>query len=291
MTLQDIPDCRGQHMRILFNNEVNDDSIHDLCMWIRRGIYEYYYSHIILEINSPGGSANSLLYFINMLKMIRKEKGKEFVLQTVASMQSCSAAALMLSLGTIGFRSTQPDSRLVYHNARINMRDSVSTGDRFSELSADCKRLDKRMLIELCRHLYPAIKGDIFDLLETCYCELGDTKQQAHFGRLKLFRKKAITSLVDKIQKLSDKDISLEKKLHNTVSLELAEIEDKSDTSLSYEKDFENNAKRISFVNQIGWLLKQFEVFNAVFSEDRILPVNEAIELSLVDTIDKTISL
>jgi ATP-dependent protease ClpP protease subunit len=84
----------------------------------------YQFRTVELQIDSPGGSAEALQYIV--LSMQEWRRGKGHVLRTVALNEVCSAAAIMLSLGTVGHRVASAHSRLLYHPARSTTLSGVT---------------------------------------------------------------------------------------------------------------------------------------------------------------------
>ena len=80
-------------------------------------LHDYYqFRTIVLQIDSPGGDATALHFLVQSLTAWRK--GEDRTLQTVGLNEVCSAAAILLSFGTIGHRSASRHSRLLYHPIR-----------------------------------------------------------------------------------------------------------------------------------------------------------------------------
>lgn len=99
----------------------------------------YQFRTIALHIDSPGGNADALHYIIQSLAAWRK--GDERVLRTVGLNEICSAAAMLLSFGTVGHRSAHRYSRLLYHPVRTMFpSNSMQT---YTQLKMTGKRLDE----------------------------------------------------------------------------------------------------------------------------------------------------
>lgn len=111
-------------------------------------LHDYYQFRVIdLHIDSPGGSADALHYLVEALGAWRR--GESRTLRTFGLNEVASAAALLLSFGTLGHRTAYSRSRLLYHSVRaVKMVDSSST---VSELRAESKKLEllDRCLMEL----------------------------------------------------------------------------------------------------------------------------------------------
>jgi ATP-dependent protease ClpP protease subunit len=87
-------------------------------------LHDYYqFRTIDLHIDSPGGSADALHYLVHALEPWRKGVGR--VLRTFGVNEVASAAALLLSFGTVGYRTASSRSRLLYHSVRTCQREST----------------------------------------------------------------------------------------------------------------------------------------------------------------------
>ena len=83
----------------------------------------YQFKTIELQIDSPGGSADALHYLLHSLAPWRNGEG--LTLRTVALTEAASAAALLLSFGTLGHRCASAHSRLLYHSVRAVQREGA----------------------------------------------------------------------------------------------------------------------------------------------------------------------
>jgi ATP-dependent protease ClpP protease subunit len=106
-----------EHISALFSSPVTDDSIYSLCGRLDEAIAYFNYDTIELCIHSPGGSVAALKYF-NACRERWENKGIR--LRTIALNEACSAAAFMLSCGTLGERVAKSHSTLVYHFGRLS---------------------------------------------------------------------------------------------------------------------------------------------------------------------------
>ncbi len=115
---------------------------------------EYYqFRTIELQIDSPGGSAEALHHML--LSMRDWTQGNGRVLKTVALSQACSAAALLLSFGTIGHRRAMASSRLLYHPMRtVFNQNTVQTVSQLKMMSRHMEEWDGRFLDMLAEHVH-----------------------------------------------------------------------------------------------------------------------------------------
>jgi len=88
-------------------------------------LHDYYqFRTIDLHIDSPGGSADALHYLVHALDPWRRGEGR--VLRTFGVNEVASAAALLLSFGTMGYRTASSRSRLLYHSVRSIQRENTT---------------------------------------------------------------------------------------------------------------------------------------------------------------------
>jgi len=99
----------------------------------------YQFRTVTLQIDSPGGDATALHYLVQSLTAWRK--GEDRVLETVGLNEICSAAAILLSFGTLGHRTASRHSRLLYHPVRTVF--PSGTTQTYTQLKATGKLLDQ----------------------------------------------------------------------------------------------------------------------------------------------------
>ena len=99
----------------------------------------YQFRDLELHIDSPGGSADALHYLVHALSPWRKGEGR--VLRTFGVNEVASAAAFLLSFGTVGYRTASSRSRLLYHSVRTLQRESSM--QNVAQLRAATRRLER----------------------------------------------------------------------------------------------------------------------------------------------------
>jgi ATP-dependent protease ClpP protease subunit len=116
-------------------------------------LHDYYqFRTIELQIDSPGGSAEALRHLVMSIQDWRQGNGR--VLRTLALNQVCSAAALLLSFGTIGHRYAMESSRLLYHPARtVFTQGTVQTVAQLHMTSQNLEECDTKFLDLLAEHV------------------------------------------------------------------------------------------------------------------------------------------
>jgi ATP-dependent protease ClpP protease subunit len=101
--------------RILFNSEVNSKSVQKLLLYLEEGFNYYQYNIIEIQLTSPGGEIRPMYHLIDNIHRY-KNLGK--IVATTALYNVASAAALILSSGSVHYRSAAFNSSILYHYSR-----------------------------------------------------------------------------------------------------------------------------------------------------------------------------
>ena len=112
---------------------------------IRQLHQEYFYTHIELEVNSPGGQAMALAYCVSAMDALRAQ-GVRFT--TRALMAVSSAGANLVSLGDV--REAQRGALFVYHQTRVGAMETV-TVQSARQIVSNVNEIDGRYLSRLAR--------------------------------------------------------------------------------------------------------------------------------------------
>jgi ATP-dependent protease ClpP protease subunit len=137
---------------IRLTHEVTNDKIFSLCDEIDLAIDYYHFRYVDIHIDSPGGHGTALEYFMNRLQVWRQVD--DFVLGTLALTSAASAAAMILSLGSIGHRRASPSARLLYHNTRIiTQQTTVWTQEKLEMQRSAIEETDQRLTQQLARYI------------------------------------------------------------------------------------------------------------------------------------------
>jgi len=117
-------------------------------------LHDYYqFRDIHLHIDSPGGSADALHYLVHALEPWRKGEGR--VLRTFGVNEVASAAALLLSFGTIGYRTASSRSRLLYHSVRsVQHENTMQTVAQLKVVTRRLERWDQCFVDLLVKHTF-----------------------------------------------------------------------------------------------------------------------------------------
>ncbi|MCL1894882.1 MAG: type IV secretory system conjugative DNA transfer family protein, partial [Holophagaceae bacterium] len=130
--------------------EVTADSILKLCDEIDNAIEYLQLRHVRIEICSPGGVIKALQHYLCKLAEWRQ---KGVTIATTALIDASSAAAMLLSLGDVGYRTAYSTASLLYHNSRVSAT-SFGTAESLGKLTGDLQRIDNLMQTELVKHIY-----------------------------------------------------------------------------------------------------------------------------------------
>jgi len=166
-------------------DEITTGSIVKLCSEIDSAVCYYNYRHIKIEICSPGGELLALQHYLSRLAEWR---ALGVIVETVAIMSVASAAAIIHSLGDVGYRSAYPVAKLLYHNGRSKPPFSCTKED-FELFASELKCIDSHMQVQLIRHIYgddddaPRHKG-LIDLFALRKRELNGEKMNHYLPTL-----------------------------------------------------------------------------------------------------------
>src|SRR5579863_7336018 len=115
-------------------------------------LHDYYqFRDVSLHIDSLGGSADALHFLVHALDPWRKGEGR--VLRTFGVNQVASAAAMLLSFGTVGYRTASRNSRLLYHSVRVVPQgNSMHTVAQLRVATRSLELWDRRFVDLLVEH-------------------------------------------------------------------------------------------------------------------------------------------
>ena len=125
-----IPAFAPRRVAFTYKGTISDAGIKALCEQIDLAIDLYQPMHLLVQLDSPGGSALALDYWISRLKQWRKI-GVE--IETMADTVCASAAALALAFGVIGRRFAHPLTKLHFHNPRVHTSGPTELQEHLAE--------------------------------------------------------------------------------------------------------------------------------------------------------------
>lgn len=138
---------------------IQNETMFWVCDEVDLALEYYCYRHIELHIDSPGGSVAALEYYLSRLSYWRTIDG--FVLETLALTAAASAAAMILALGTIGYRRAYRSAQLLFHDARIRPhQDETWTHEELEHHRRALMEADERMITRLAEHVYHGTADD-----------------------------------------------------------------------------------------------------------------------------------
>ena len=124
--------------------------IKTLAEYVNTALALYQPEEVAVQLRSPGGLMPALEYW-EYCKQGWQAQGQ--VIATQADTECASAAALMVTLGTVGRRSAHPLSRLLFHNPRLVSRDITLLEQDAEEVALALKESRNRMHALLSQHL------------------------------------------------------------------------------------------------------------------------------------------
>ncbi len=125
---------QNSHAEILLDDKLNSSSAMKLDKILDMAFSYYNYKEVDIKINSPGGESSSMYFLLNIFNKYKAE-GKK--IGTTALFPAFSAGAFLLSCGSIEKRKAYKNAKLLYHFARISIKESILTEDnvqRFSDI-------------------------------------------------------------------------------------------------------------------------------------------------------------
>ena len=156
--------CKSDCAVVPVNGIIEEEMMLELVSAIQQLHNDYFYTHIELEVCSPGGQAMALDYCVEAMDALRA-RGVRFT--TRALMSVSSAAANLVSLGDV--REASRGASFLYHQARTGGSETVTAQSARQILTA-VDKIDERYLSRLvgrARHnetRHPALNvGDFND--------------------------------------------------------------------------------------------------------------------------------
>lgn len=138
--------------RIRLQGQITTAAIFDLVDQIEVAIEYYRYPRVDIEIDSPGGELRALDYLLT--KLTRWRENSRLVIGTLAMTEAASAAAVLLSMGTIGYRRAYPYARMLYHQPRLPTQDTVLTRDNTAVIGTMLAEAEAHIRDRLLDHLF-----------------------------------------------------------------------------------------------------------------------------------------
>lgn len=273
---------------ICFSQQVDSTSILTLCEEIDTAVDYYDYKKIQIKIESPGGAIDALQFYVDKLRQWRR-RGIRF--ETMALMQSCSAAALMLSLGDLGQRRAVPSANLLYHNARIFDTRRPLTSDHLGELERRLSQIDDKILLELLRHLYSGLDDRYFAFVENYKSVLNNDAKELDTNSLRLLPglSRPLNAYDNSIAVSRPSREMLRAKIDsklpnlNKVAPELLA----ATTLAEFQQALECHGIKQKSPLTLAWLSYRFESYHQLFIADEFITPTDAQEKNLIDTIEE----
>jgi hypothetical protein len=212
-------------------------------------------------------------------------------IETVALTKCASAAALMLSLGDIGFRLAMPGSKLLYHNARVYASSETPlTSDKLEKLRSSLSRADAEILVAILQHLFSGLGEIFFDCLEELVCNLPYPGNAVDGKLLVLTGSPRIGRYIKGIEqaKNDEEQQYLRNELFRAVSNHLKGVgEDLKDIKSMPEAlkliEAEPPGKKDGLA--MAWLYGRFEHYQKLFERDATMKPVDVMAEGLIDRI------
>ena len=143
--------------RLTMTGPLTPAMVLDMRRQFRTAVEYYRYSLVEIEIDSPGGDAGALRALSIEMEWLR---ANGCAIRSTGMMQACSAAALTLAMGTVGMRSVQPYTQLLFHNSRATPQGEYPlTAIHAIAAAGQLQRLDAQVVEMVVDHLTRARGG------------------------------------------------------------------------------------------------------------------------------------
>ena len=143
--------------RLTMTGPLTPAMVLDMRRQFRTAVEYYRYNLVEIEIDSPGGDAGALRALSIEMEWLRTNG---CAIRSTAMMQACSAAALTLAMGTVGMRTVQPYTQLLFHNSRATPQGEYPlTAIHAIAAAGQLQRLDAQVVDMVVNHLTRARGG------------------------------------------------------------------------------------------------------------------------------------
>lgn len=140
--------CRPRALDLHYSGEIDESGIKTLVQLAEQGIALYQPELTTVHMMSPGGSARAMEYWIARTK---KWKAAGVEIATHAGIICASAAAMIVTMGSIGSRFAHPLSNMLYHNPRIITKQGSAFLEQDAERAARLLRDSRNRLNQLIK--------------------------------------------------------------------------------------------------------------------------------------------
>ena len=173
------------HFHVRLFSDVDTESIYRLCDLIDLGFDYYRYPEVEICINSPGGSVDAMHMFLERLSEWRTRK---LIIGTKTDALACSAAAVIMALGSLGKRFARERSTIVFHFSRVPGIQNA-TASMAQSLGESLMATDKEMIEIVADHVLRGKKSIKLDLpkKDGGLVALADLAENEHAKSVKTF--------------------------------------------------------------------------------------------------------
>ena len=151
------PQFAPRKIDFLYAGAITDAGIKELTECVELGFYQYQPILTTVHMRSPGGLARALDYWAYK---VRQWQSHGWQIATRADTECASAAAMVVTIGTVGKRFAHPLSQLRFHNPRLITPTGTAILEHDAEVAA-------RMLKESRCHMHGLLKHHLIDSLGT----------------------------------------------------------------------------------------------------------------------------
>lgn len=116
----------------------------------------YCYPSVSLHLHSPGGDFQALQHLIEAIARWRRDGRK---IETESTFEAISAAAVLLSLGDVGFRRVGERTTLLFHTSRLLDRERPLTSVDAQRVAGLMDVSDQLMISQMSDHILSGLGG------------------------------------------------------------------------------------------------------------------------------------
>ena len=182
-----------------------------------------------------------------------------------------------------------PRASLLYHNARFVASSQMPlTSDRLEKLRTSLSQTDSEMLVVLLRHLYSDVPDSSFAILEELTCRVPYMERKVDAEVFKILKNAKVNKLATALEKTTDENSAgrlrvellhlVNTALHSKLST-VASCQNMSE--LQQTLILLPEAARSELAS--AWLLRRFEHYRDLFTQDAAMCSEEAQREGLID--------
>lgn len=142
---------------ITYPGDVSDANALALRKQLDENVNDYYYDRVEVEIINNGGGVFSGLHLL--MSSFKQHQNRGVIIATHGLGHIASAAAVLLSNGSLKARTVAPGAQLLYHLGRVQSRGQSITASKALDIRESLIRVDDLICSELVEHILPVAES------------------------------------------------------------------------------------------------------------------------------------